>query len=205
MRSQPIFLNFREGGGVTSSVYARALGDRFGMLHPELQRWFGSTSTVHGRGVFDEVGSRIRCLRPLWTATSRLGLLFPEQGTQVPFEVSMRPAGASSVATTRILSFPTGERVVADTTRVARGRLIDAHAGGRMQVEMVPDVVNGALVAHSARARVMLGRTPFPVPSPSVRLRHAWDAAAGCHTIEVSVTMPLLGEVFGYRGHFTAE
>lgn len=190
---------------MTTSVYARALGERFGMLHPELQRWFGSTSTVTAEGVFEHAGPRHGWLRPVFALTARFGMLTPERGRNIPFEVTVEPVGASSVATRRVLHFPAGERVLADRTRVARGRLIDTHAGGRLQVEMIPDVADGALIVHSARARLMLGRYPLPVPSPRVKLRHAWDADASRHTIDVAVTVPVLGEVFGYRGHFTAE
>jgi hypothetical protein len=191
---------------MTASVYARALGDDFGMLHPELQRWFGSTAEVRARGVFVEAGSRLRWLRPAWNVAARLGLLFPEYGRAVPFEATMAPAGVSTVATRRVLRFESGERVLADTTRVVRGRLVDAHAHGRLQVEMLPNVVDGTLVARSGRARLMLARrVPMPVPSPRVELRHAWDADAGRHTIDVAVLVPVLGEVFGYHGHFSAE
>ncbi|MCW4386030.1 DUF4166 domain-containing protein [Salinibacterium sp. SYSU T00001] len=189
---------------MTASVYARALGERFGMLHPELQRWFGSTTTVRAQGVFDEAGSRLRWLRPAWSALAGAGLLMPEYGRDVPFDATMEPAGASTVATRRVLHFASGDRVLADTTRVARGRLIDVHARGRLQVEMIPDVIDGALVARSARARIMLGRYPLPVPSPRVELRHAWNTDASRHTIDVRVCVPALGEVFGYHGHFTA-
>ncbi|PWB98103.1 DUF4166 domain-containing protein [Homoserinimonas hongtaonis] len=187
---------------MTTSVYARALGDRFGMLHPELRRWFDSTTSVSGHGVFSEVGPRHRWLRPAFAAASRIGLLFAEQGRDVPFDVTMSPAGGNTVATRRVLHFATGSRVISDTTRVARGRLIDAHARGRLKVEMTPDVVDGALIVVSARARFMLGRCPCPVPSPRVQLRHAWDETREVHTIDVSVRVPVLGEVFGYRGHF---
>ncbi|MBF0672032.1 MAG: DUF4166 domain-containing protein [Salinibacterium sp.] len=190
---------------MTASVYARALDERFGMLHPELQRWFGSTTTVHAAGIFDEAGSRRRWMRPLLRVTARFGILMAEHGRRVPFEVEMTPVGASTIATRRVLHFSRTDRILSDTTRVARGRLIDSFAGGRLQVEMVPDVAEGALIVHSARARLMLGRYPLPVPTPRVQLRHAWDADASRHTIDVAVTLPVLGEVFGYRGHFTAK
>lgn len=188
---------------MTASVYARALDDRFEALHPEIRRWFGDTGPAAARGTFDEVGCRHRWLRPALAVSARLGLLFPEHGRGVPFEVTVRPVGASTVATRRVLQFDSGERVLADSTRLARGRLIDAHAGGRLQVEMIPEVADGALVAHSARARLMIGRYPLPVPTPHVSLRHAWDPSLERHTIDVSVTVRGLGELFGYRGSFT--
>lgn len=190
---------------VTASVYARALGEGFRMLHPELQRWFGSTATVRAAGIFDEAGSRYRSLRPLLVVTARLGIFMAEHGRHVPFKVEMTPVGTSTIATRRVLHFARTDRILSDTTRVARGRLIDSFAGGRLQVEMVPDVADGALIVRSVRARLMLGRYPLPVPTPRVRLRQTWDADAAHHTIDVSVTVPVLGEVFGYRGHFTAE
>jgi hypothetical protein len=190
---------------MTASVYARALGERFGALHPELRRWFGSTGTVRASGTFEQAGSPIPLLRPVLAVTARFGMLFPEHGSGVAFDATMQPSGASSLATRRVLHFPSGDRVLADTTRVARGRLIDAHARGLLQVEMIPDVAAGALVAHSARARLMVGRYPLPVPSPRVELRHAWDDVRERHTIDVSVRLPILGEIFGYHGHFTVE
>src|SRR5690554_5219727 len=101
---------------MTASVYARALGDRFGMLHPQVQRWFGSTATVRAQGVFDEAGSRLRWLRPVFAAAAGFGMLMPEYGRDVPFEATMTPVSASTLATRRVLHLASGDRVLADTT-----------------------------------------------------------------------------------------
>ena len=189
---------------MSGAIFRRALGDDFARLSPQLQEYFGAVGPVEAVGVFDEVGPRQPWLQPLWRFLERHGMLFAEYGTDVPFEVSLLPVSRNTISTLRRIHFDRNvERVVADTTREYDGRLIDAHARGRLLVEMVPRVLDGDFTLRSGRARLKLGAFTIPVPSPAVRLRQSYDERRARYTIDLSVRVPLLGEVFGYRGTFT--
>lgn len=190
---------------MSGAIFRRALGADFARLHPQLQVYFGSVGPVEASGTFFEAGSRLRWLRPLWEALAKRGMLFAEYGRDVPFTVSLLPVSENTVSTLRRIRFNhRTERVVADTTRYSRGRLVDAHARGRLLVEMRPSVdEHGAFTLRSGRARLKLGRFAVPVPSPRVVLRQGYDDRRAAFTIDVSVRVPLVGEVFGYRGIFT--
>lgn len=187
------------------SIYARALGADFARLHPELQRFF-STDTVTASGTFAEAGSRLALMRPLLGITARFGLLFPEFGREVPFTIEVSPVSDAAVATVRRLRFATGIRTMADRTTLVAGRLVDVHARGRLLVEMtVTATPEGALRARSGRARLRLGRALIPVPAPAVQLTQTYDEARAEFTIDVSMRVPGVGEVFAYRGRFTTK
>lgn len=190
---------------MSGTIFRRALGADFARLHPQLQVYFGSVGPTEASGTFFEAGSRLRWLRPLWEALAKRGMLFAEYGRDVPFTVSLLPVSENTVSTLRRIRFTRSvERVVADTTRYSRGRLVDAHARGRLLVEMRPSVdEHGGFVLRSGRARLKLGRLAVPVPSPRVVLRQGYDDRRAAYTIDVSVRVPLVGEVFGYRGIFT--
>ncbi|AWB88347.1 DUF4166 domain-containing protein [Homoserinimonas hongtaonis] len=185
------------------TIYERALGVEFSRLHPQLQRFFG-THTVAATGTFAEAGSRLPWLRPLLAVSARLGLLFPEFERNVPFDIAVSPVSDAAVATVRHLRFSTGIRTMADRTTLVAGRLVDVHARGLLLVEMVVTATaDGALVARSGRARLRLGRALVPVPAPAVVLTQTYDDARAEFTIDVSMRVPGLGEVFAYRGRFT--
>lgn len=186
----------------TGTIYERALGADFALLRPELQRFF-ATHTVAATGTFTEAGSRLVWLRPLLRISARFGLLFPEFGRRVPFTIEVSPISDAAVATVRRLRFSTGIRTMADRTTLVAGRLVDVHARGRLLVEMSAHATpDGWLQLRSGRARLRLGGALIPVPAPAVLLTQTYDDARGDFTIDVSMRMPVLGEVFAYRGRF---
>lgn len=188
---------------MTASIFRRALGDDFARLHPQLQHYFDPPDGVTGEGIFDEAGSRLRWLSPVWRMLARFGLLFPEYGTGVPFTVRMVPLASDRVATTRSLRFATGAREVSDETHLVAGRLIDVHARGRILVHMLPRVLDdGSLVMTAAATRLRVASVLLRVPTVPITLTQRWDEARQQFRIDVSLRLPLLGEVFGYRGSF---
>lgn len=189
---------------MTASIFRRALGDDFSRLHPQLQRYFDPPGGgVRGEGVFEEAGSRLRWLAPGWRVLAGFGLLFPEYGTGVPFTVSLVPLSPGRVATTRRLQFPDVPRVITDETHLVAGRLIDVHARGRILVHMVPRVLgDGSLRMTAAATRLRVASALIPMPTVPITLVQRWDDARQLFVIEVRLRLPLLGEVFGYRGTF---
>jgi hypothetical protein len=190
---------------MSGTIYRRALGADFARLHPQLQVYFGAIGPVEASGTFSEAGSRQWWLQPVWEALAARGILFAEYGRDVPFTVSLLPVSENTVSTLRRIRFDRRtERVVADTTRYSRGRLVDAHGRGRLLMEMRPSVdEQGTFILRSGRARLKLGRFAVPVPAPRVMLRQGYSDYRQVFTIDVSMRVPLLGELFGYRGVFT--
>lgn len=188
---------------MTASIFRRALGGDFARLHPQLQHYFGQPDGVRGEGVFDEAGSRLRWLAPAWWLLARFGLLFPDYGRGVPFSVSIVPLSADRVATRRTLRFPGGERVVSDETHFVRGRLVDVHAHGRILVHMLPRVLDdGSLAMTAESTRLRVASVLLRVPTVPLTLSQRWDQEREVFRIAVSLRLPMLGEVFGYRGSF---
>ncbi len=184
------------------TIFQRALGEDFTRLHPQLQRHFGSPS-VSAEGVFAEVGARQHWLRPMWRMLARAGLLLPEHGTAVPFTVSIDPISPDRVATVRRIRFPGAERIMADETHLVRGRLVDVHARGRILVRMLPRVLeDGSLRMSASATRLRVASVLWWVPTVPITVMQGWDEREQTHRIDVSVRVPLLGEVFGYRGTF---
>lgn len=184
------------------SLYRDALGDDFELLHPQLRRFFGS-APVRAEGVFDEVGVHHRWLVPVFRALARVGLLFADHDTGVPFRVSIEQLSAHRLATERRIRFPRGERVMADETHLVGGRIVDVHAGGRILVRMEPRVLDGGslrMVATATRLRV--ASVLLWVPTVPITVTQRWDDTERSQHIDASVRLPLLGEVFGYRGTF---
>lgn len=191
---------------MTASIFRRALGDDFERMHPQLQRYFDQPGGVHGSGVFDETGSRFRRLLPVWRMLAGFGLLFPEYGTDVPFTVSITPISPHRIATSRRLQFASGERVMSDETHLVAGRLIDVHAGGRVLVRMLPRVLeDGSLAMAAGATRLRVASVLLPVPTVPLSVSQRWDEARESFCIDVRLRLPLLGEIFGYRGHFRVE
>lgn len=191
---------------MSASIFERALGGDFERLSPGLRRYFGASEAISASGVFVEAGSRQRWLLPLWAILERFGMLFAEYGRDVPFTITITPISDATVQTVRRIGFAGGhDKVMADRTSLIAGRLIDVHARGRLLVEMITRVgPDGSLGLRSRRARLRLGRISLPVPSPRVEVEQS-VTADGVYSIRVAVSMPLLGEVFGYRGTFTLD
>jgi hypothetical protein len=186
-----------------SSIFARSMGEDFARLHPQLQDYFDQPGGVRGEGVFDEAGSRLRWLAPVWRVLARFGLLFPEYGTGVPFTVSILPLSRDRVATTRRLQFVTGSRQISDETHFVGGRLVDVHARGRILVRMLPRVLDdGSLTMTAEATRLRVASVLLKVPTVPLTLTQRWDQASGSFRIDVRLRLPLLGEVFAYRGSF---
>ena len=188
---------------MSGTIFERGIGHDFVRLHPRLQSYFGHTGPIRAEGVFDEAGSRIRIGTPVLWVMSKLGLLFPEYGRGVPFTITITPQGPNAVTTVRRLRFPGRVRIMSDRTVWMAGRLVDVHARGLIRVSMRSEVNDdGSLTLAADQARLCLGRSVFRLPPVPVILNQSWDEDEQLYRIDVSIGMPLIGEVFAYRGAF---
>lgn len=201
-----------------TSVYESALGDAFDRLHPRLRERYGfdaGDDVAHvGRGRMERVESS-PIARPVLALLARRDLPFPETGRDVQFGVrSYAFTDASGVETLVLLrAFDVGRRRRFDarmTYDPDRGCIVDRLGrDGRLVTELHPSVdETGGLRLRAGRQWLRAVGRSWPIPAPlraSVDVRERYDDATDRFRIEVAVTSPLVGFVFGYTGAFTAE
>jgi hypothetical protein len=157
-------------------------------------------------GEFTEAGCRSRLFRPaLWVAAG-FGIAFPEHGLGIPFSIENRADADGAIHAKRTLRFPERERVMVDRVRHHRGLAVDAlGTGGRLEAALRVSARDGALVATSSAVRVRLAGIWWRVPRivrPRVVLVERWDESAQRQHVDVRVSFPAVGVVYGYHGWF---
>lgn len=187
------------------SVYQRVVRGEWDSLDPRLRAYFGpvpSGSIGVGRGTYDVAGSRIHLLRPVFSLTARVGILFPEVGRDVPFTVrnALQPDG--SVIATRTFAFPHGTRIMRDTLLIHEGRLVER--AGRLELTLDASIVDGGMRLVSRRLHLRLGALRLPLP-PVARVTVDERGDGDAQRVDVRVSSPFVGEIFRYAGTFTYE
>lgn len=201
------------------SIYQIALGSEFDRLHPEIQKRFGLHSSQHqaaiGRGIMEEVthGSPIT-LPFLYVGTWR-SIMFPEQGKNIPFTIEnyafTDDFGRETV--TWVRTFETRPRRRFDAYMIysaQRGRIVDylgTHEHLAVDIDLSVDD-EGGLRLRSGAQRFYEGIVGFDFPmqfSGLADVREWYDEREGRFRIEVRVTNPTWGTLFGYRGWFDVE
>lgn len=202
------------------SIYRQALGADFDRLHPKIQQRFDldSTSPVAqvGTGVMHRITRGPKLISPfLWLGTTR-NLLFPESGMDVPFTVAnyayRDPYGRETVTWHRRFDFGHRTRTF-DATMIhsaERATIVDylgnhQHLATDLACRVDPD---GGINFTSGEQRVYERGLRFQFPRPltgHARVREWFDDTADCFRIDVDVTNPIIGHIFGYQGSFTIE
>ena len=193
---------------MTLSVWQRALGDRVSELSPGLRDYFSlvpAGRVGRGTGVYEVAGSRHRWLRPLLSYLAWRRILFPEYERDVPFTVTNTPTPDGTLRGRRTFTFAQTERVMLDEMRIVDGELHDflGRRGG-LEVALELSVKNGALAMTSRRVWVHLGRLRVPLPRVATLSLTEQSVATG-QRVDVTLSSPVLGEWFVYRGTFTYE
>lgn len=202
-----------------TSIYQRALGDDFNKLHPKIQERFGFGSGDHiasiGKGVMETVWHGPFYTLPFLYVGAWRRILFPEQGTNIPFTVEnyayLDQYGRETVTWIRRFETRTPRRfdaymVYSDLSR----RVVDylgthQHLAVDIHLSVAP---NGGLQIHSDNDRIFEGRWGFHVPSLFVGTADVcewYDETCGQYRIEVNVSNRTWGPLFGYRGRFNVE
>ncbi|MCI0486667.1 MAG: DUF4166 domain-containing protein [Blastocatellia bacterium] len=201
-----ILLPFQAALGASIEKAAPAVKDHF------LQ----SSGTRRFRGVMRRVwrigGWRGLMAWPFLKVGQWTGNLFADTGTDIRFELENRvtalPDGRASMTWDRAFYFPKGTRrfnavMVFDTEREV---IVDRLGkSGHLEVELYPQIREGALWIQSGKQRLRIGPLRIPLPRwftgrASVR---EWQEADGSLEVSVMVHNPLLGDFFGYEGTFT--
>ena len=200
-----------------NSVFQRALGSAYEDLHPAIRERYAPTSEdgirCVGRGTMRRIRRNRLALPVLWAGTRR-NLLFPETGTDVPFEVRTTPFeedGVETVAYVRAFDVGPGRRFDAYMHYDAdRECVVDALGTHRtLHTELFPSVTpSGALHVETGEQWVRVGGRHVPVPLPfraDVDVLERFDDDSETFEIEVDVSNPIVGRVFAYDGQFTVE
>lgn len=204
-----------------TSIFQRALGADFDRLHPQVRRRFGvcadGPAACIGVGVMDEVWHGKGIVVPFLRLGATRNILFPETGTDIPFTMEYYAYrdcfGRDVVRFVRTFDVSRGRRRRFDGTILyseRRAGIID-YLGSHQQlaVDLYASVDDhGAMVLRSGAQRLRIGRLGVPLPAGLTghgEVREWYDERAERVRIQVTVSNPIVGPVFGYRGGYTAR
>ena len=201
------------------SIYERALGANFRKLHPEIQRRFSLTSesphALVGRGTMHRLWHGAAYTLPFLHIGTWRAIMFPEQGTDVPFTIEnyayQDRHGRETV--TWVRTFQTRRPRRFDAYMIwskQRGCIVDYLGNHQhLAVDIELSVAeNGGLRLRSTEQRFYEGPVAFRFPmllSGVADVCEAFNEATGLFTIDVSVTNRRWGPLFGYSGSFAVE
>lgn len=201
------------------SIYEEAMGSDFAKLHPQIRRRFGMSSAEGsasiGRGTMERIWYAKWAMLPLYIGTAR-HIMFPSGGRSVPFTIEnyayTDSFGRETVSWIRKFRFP-GKIRRFDATMIysrQRRKIVD-YLGDRQHLAVDLDIgpaPNGGIRIRSGEQRFYEGLLHFRFPgklSGTADVCEWYDDEEEAFKIEVNVTNPLLGPVFGYSGSFQAE
>jgi len=198
------------------------------LLHPVAQRYFSAIPVGCvgvGEGVFEEFGTPRRWLWPLLRPLERRGVLVTGYARDVPFRIENRTvavaAGGAAGETVgaavarRTIDLPRGPWETRDSVIASGGGVVERlgtpwtvstlfEVG--VEVDGEADGHGGALTLVSRRVGLVIGRLRIRIPrliAPVVRLREGYDEASGMQRVEVTMDLPFIGRIYGYRGGFS--
>jgi hypothetical protein len=202
-----------------SSIYQRALGEKFALLHPKIQERFGFSSSdgvsCIGRGVMDEIWHGAPYTLPFLYVGAWRRIMFPERGSLIPFTISnyayVDEHGRETV--TWIRHFATRHPRRFDAYMIfseQRNRIVDylgTHQHLAVDIDLSVDA-RGGLRLRSGTQRFYERRLAFDFPllfSGIAEVCEWYDDGEQRYRIEVNVANRTWGPLFGYKGWFTAE
>ena len=191
------------------SPYEAALGERLHELHPSLRRYFSAIPEGCiglGEGVFAEFGTPRRWLWRLFEPFERRGVLAAGYARSVRFRIVNRTETGRATAA-RTIELPTGSWQMIDSVVLTSRGIVD-RIGTPHTVAAAFDVSvhDGGLVLTSREVGIAVGRFRFRMPrlvAPVVRLSERYDPVSGLQRVELTIDAPIIGRVYGYRGHFS--
>lgn len=194
-----------------------AAGPAWTDLHPAVRERYGidsrSEQFVFGTGVMDRIDRSTLAIPALWVGTHD-DLLFPEAGMEIPFAVWTVPftdsRGHEALFMERRFETDPPRRFV-DTLRwnPERGCITDfLGRSGRVSSDVHVAEQGGSLSLTLGDQWLRLGRRHGRLPgslSLSGQLRDSYDEGEDSYRVEATITAPVVGTVFGYRGSFSSD
>ena len=200
-----------------TGLFERALGDAWAALHPEIRDRYGVVAgddrAVVGRGRMHELRRSALAVPLLWLGT-RDDFLFPEAGTDVPFEMEtgafVDDRGFEALSLRRRFGTDPPREFV-DTLRwnPERGCITDCFGRhGVVVADVHLSVEDDALALEIGDQWLRAGDRYLRLPAVMAAggtLRDRYDDDAGEFRVAAEIANPLVGPVFGYRGSFDTE
>jgi hypothetical protein len=204
-----------------SSIYRCALGDDFDRLHPRVRERFELSSSEGiaqiGRGVMEEIWRGALYTVPFLGLGTWRRIMFPTGGVDVPFAIEnyayADSFGRETVTWIRTFAFPRRTRRF-DAYMIwseRRGRIVDylgTHQHLAVDLHVSVDPETHGLRLRSGEQRFYERRVGFrsPMAFSGYASVHEWyDDQSERFQIDVAVTNPRWGRLFGYRGSFDVE
>ncbi|GAA2359610.1 hypothetical protein Cme02nite_36210 [Catellatospora methionotrophica] len=201
-----------------NSLFHTALGADFDRLHPRLRERFGFTSTdgrgCVGNGVMDRIWRGRAYTRPFLALGALRNIMFPEQGRDVPFTIEnyayTDTYGRETLTFVRTFELHHRRRrfdatMVWDPHREVIVDYLGTHQHIAADLHLRVDDEGGLhLRSGQMRLRAAGVDTALPTAATAVAEVHErYDDTADVFRIDVRVTNPWFGPVFGYTGAFT--
>ncbi|GIJ45706.1 hypothetical protein Val02_25920 [Virgisporangium aliadipatigenens] len=201
---------------VSDSIFARALGADFDRLHPRLRRRFGFAAAdgiaCIGSGSMERIWRGRAFTLPFLHVGSARHILFPETGHDVPFTIEnwayRDRYGRDTMTFVRTFELARRRRRF-DATMIyspLRRGIVDylgTHQHLAVDLNVSVDA-RGGLRIRSGAQRFL--RTRWPEYLTGVAdLREWYDDASERFRIQVAVTHPRFGPLFGYSGSFVTS
>jgi hypothetical protein len=202
-----------------SSIYRRALGADFDRLHPKIQERFGFSSedglASIGRGIMESIWHGPFYVLPFLYIGAWRRILFPEHGVNIPFTVEnyayRDTFGRETISWIRRFETPHPRRFDAYMIfSEQRDRLVDylgTHQHLVVDIQLSVDD-RGGLRLRSNNDRIYEGIFGFRFPrlfTGEADVCEWYDEEKEQYCIEVNVSNPWFGPLFGYRGYFQNE
>jgi Domain of unknown function (DUF4166) len=151
-------------------------------------------------------------VRPFLSLGRRRNILIPDTGRDVPFRIENYPYTDSygRETVTFVRTFPRSRfdaTMIYDDTRTQILDYLGTHQHIAVPLALSVDD-RGGLVIHSGRQRLLEGPLAVRIPSAATGtavVTEHFDDQTERFRIAVTVSNPLLGQIFGYWGTFTAR
>ena len=190
-----------------TSIYQQALGSDFNKLHPQIQRRFALTSAsglaAIGTGTMDRLWHGPNTILPFLYIGAWRSIMFPEQGTQVPFTIEnyayRDPLGRETVSWVRTFNTARPRRFDAYMIWSPTRNLIVDYLGTHQHLAVDLDISvaeNGGVRIRSGEQRFYEGPVAFRFPmlfSGIADVCEWYDDTAACFRIVVNVTNSRFG------------
>ncbi len=198
-------------------IFRRAMGERFGLLHPKIQAHYDITSrdmtSWVGRGTLATCGRGAPWFIPFLMLGAARQILFPERARNVPFTVRnyayVDSLGRETITWIREYDLPRRQRrfdeyIVYCEQRKRPVVLCGTHQHLAVDLELDADPVDGSLLVRTGGQCIRRREGGFAWPrclSADAVVRQSYDDAEGFR-IEVDVRSKTWGRVFAYHGAF---